>query len=86
MYANITNNDNEIAKVADDHISSETDAEIARESVTVYDASVSYRVKDVKLGLVVNNLLDKKYFVPSSVGNYYPGLRRTVMLTSSLSF
>jgi iron complex outermembrane receptor protein len=56
------------------------------ESVTVYDASVSYRVKDVKLGLVVNNLLDKKYFVPSSVGNYYPGLRRTVMLTSSLSF
>ena len=56
------------------------------ESVTVYDASISYRVKDVKLGLVVNNLLDKKYFVPSSVGNYYPGLRRTVMLTSSLSF
>jgi iron complex outermembrane receptor protein len=56
------------------------------ESVTVYDANISYRVKDVKLGLVVNNLLDKKYFVPSSVGNYYPGLRRTVMLTSSLSF
>jgi iron complex outermembrane recepter protein len=56
------------------------------ESVTVYDASISYRVKGVKLGLVVNNLLDKKYFVPSSVGNYYPGLRRTVMLTSSLSF
>jgi iron complex outermembrane receptor protein len=56
-------------------------------AVTLYDATVSYRVKDVKLGLAVNNLFDKKYFVPASVsGNYYPGLRRTVMLTSSLSF
>jgi iron complex outermembrane receptor protein len=56
-------------------------------AVTLYDATVSYRVKDVKLGLALNNLFDKKYYVPASVsGNYYPGLRRTVMLTSSLSF
>lgn len=56
-------------------------------AVTLYDASVSYRVKDVKLGLALNNLFDKKYYVPASVsGNYYPGLRRTVMFTLSLSF
>lgn len=61
------------------------------DSATLYDAHVSYTMKDVKFALVVNNLLDKKYWIPSSANGatdtfYFPALRRTVMFTSSLSF
>jgi iron complex outermembrane receptor protein len=59
--------------------------------VTVYDSQVSYRMKGVSLNLAINNLLDKKYVVPSSQSLsdaplYFPALRRTAMLTATMDF
>jgi len=60
-------------------------------AVTVYDSQVSYRMKGVSLNLAINNLLDKKYVVPSSQSSsagplYFPALRRTAMLTATMDF
>jgi iron complex outermembrane receptor protein len=60
-------------------------------SATVYDAQVSYRMKDTSLNLAVNNLLDKQYMIPgysSSAGSplFFPALRRTAMLTATFDF
>jgi len=48
-------------------------------------------MKNVRLNLVINNLLDKKYVVPSSQSSraaslYFPALRRTAMLTATMDF
>ncbi len=60
-------------------------------AATVYDSQVSYRMKGVSLNLAINNLLDKKYVVPSSQSTstaplYFPALRRTAMLTATMDF
>lgn len=60
-------------------------------SATIYDAQASYKLKDVKFTLAINNLLDKKYFVPgsqSSTGGaqVFPAQRRTVMLNTTFTF
>ncbi|MFM1924449.1 MAG: hypothetical protein RIT44_255 [Pseudomonadota bacterium] len=60
-------------------------------AATVYDSQVSYRMKGVSLNLAINNLLDKKYVVPSSQSSsagplYFPAPRRTVMLTATMDF
>lgn len=60
-------------------------------SATVYDAQVSYRMKDTSLNLAINNLLDKQYMIPgysSSAGSplFFPALRRTAMLTATFDF
>jgi iron complex outermembrane receptor protein len=60
-------------------------------AATVYDSQVSYRMKGVSLNLAINNLLDKKYVVPSSQSLsaaplYFPALRRTAMLTATMDF
>jgi iron complex outermembrane receptor protein len=65
-------------------------------AATVYDSQVSYRMKAVSLNLAINNLLDKKYVVPSSQSSsagpssagplYFPAPRRTVMLTATMDF
>jgi iron complex outermembrane receptor protein len=59
--------------------------------VTVYDSQVSYRMKGVSLNLAINNLLDKKYVVPSSQSSsagplYFPAPGRTAMLTATMDF
>jgi outer membrane receptor protein involved in Fe transport len=48
-------------------------------------------MKGVSLNLAINNLLDKKYVVPSSQSLsaaplYFPALRRTAMLTATMDF
>jgi iron complex outermembrane receptor protein len=60
-------------------------------AVTVYDSQVSYRMKGVSLNLAINNLLDKKYVVPSSQSSsagplYFPAPGRTAMLTATMDF
>jgi iron complex outermembrane receptor protein len=61
------------------------------QAVTVYDAQVSYRMKNVSLNLAINNLLDTVYVVPSSQSLrdaplYFPALRRTAMLSATMDF
>lgn len=60
-------------------------------SATIYDAQASYKLKDVRFTLAINNLLDKKYFVPGSQSvagstQVFPAQRRTVMLNTTLTF
>lgn len=60
-------------------------------AITVYDSQVSYRMKGVSFNLAINNLLDKKYVVPSSQSSsagplYFPAPRRTAMLTATMDF
>ena len=60
-------------------------------AATVYDAQASYQMKNVRLNLAINNLLDKKYVVPSSQSSsaaplYFPALRRSAMLTATMDF
>jgi iron complex outermembrane receptor protein len=53
---------------------------------TVFDAQVSYRVGSVRLGLVVDNLADRKVWVPSRYfggGQVTPAPRRSVAATAS---
>lgn len=55
---------------------------------TLLDAQASYTLKRVRFDLSVNNLADKKYYVPAS-GNaalVYPALRRTWKLNANLNF
>lgn len=52
----------------------------------VVDAQVSYRVDAVRLGLVVDNLADRKYWLPSRYfggGQVTPAPRRSVAATAS---
>ncbi len=58
-------------------------------AATVWDAQVSYKMRDVKLGLNINNLFDKKYYVPSAYfggGQVTPALPRTISATAAFSF
>ncbi len=58
-------------------------------SATVADAQVSYKLRDMKLGLSISNLFDKKYYVPSAYfggGQVIPALPRTVSATANFSF
>lgn len=58
-------------------------------SATVFDAQASWQVSRVTLGLVVNNLADKQYFVPSRYfggGQVTPAPRRSVAATARLDF
>jgi iron complex outermembrane receptor protein len=55
-------------------------------AATVFDAQVSYRVGSVRLGLVVDNLTDRKFWVPSRYfggGQVTPATRRSVAATAS---
>lgn len=55
-------------------------------AATVVDAQVSYRVGSVRLGLVVDNLTDRQYWVPSRYfggGQVTPAPRRSVAATAS---
>ncbi len=55
-------------------------------AATVFDAQVSYRVGSVRLGLVVDNLTDRQYWVPSRYfggGQVTPAPRRSVAATAS---
>ena len=55
-------------------------------AATVFDAQVSYRIGSVRLGLVVDNLTDRKYWVPSRYfggGQVTPAPRRSVAATAS---
>ena len=58
-------------------------------AVTLWDAQVSYELKNVRLGLNVANLLDKQYMSPSAYfggGQLLPGMPRTVTATATVSF
>ena len=58
-------------------------------STTVWDAQISYTVRQARLGLSIHNLSDKEYFVPSAYfgGNQViPALPRTVVATANFSF
>jgi iron complex outermembrane receptor protein len=58
-------------------------------AATVFDAQVSYRVRSARLGLVVDNLTDRKYWVPSRYfggGQVTPAPRRSVAATASWQF
>jgi len=58
-------------------------------SATVWDAQASFRMRSVKLGLGVNNLTDRKYYVPSNYfggGQVVPALPRTFVATADISF
>jgi len=53
---------------------------------TVFDAQVSYQVGSLRLGLVVDNLADRQYWVPSRYfggGQVTPAPRRSVAATAS---
>ncbi len=55
-------------------------------AATAFDAQVSYRVGSVRLGLVVDNLTDRRYWVPSRYfggGQVTPAPRRSVAATAS---
>jgi iron complex outermembrane receptor protein len=55
-------------------------------AATVFDAQASYRVGSVRLGLVLDNLTDRKYWVPSRYfggGQVTPAPRRSVAATAS---
>jgi iron complex outermembrane receptor protein len=58
-------------------------------AATVFDAQLSYHLKQVRLGLAVNNLADKKYYLPSAYfagGQVTPAAPRTITATASLEF
>jgi iron complex outermembrane receptor protein len=58
-------------------------------SATIADAQVSYKLHDMKLGLNVSNLFNKKYYMPSAYfggGQVIPALPRTVSATANFSF
>ena len=58
-------------------------------AATVWDAQLAYKVANVNLRLVVNNLADKKYWVPSRYfggGQVTPSPRRSVQASASVEF
>jgi iron complex outermembrane receptor protein len=58
-------------------------------SVTLWDAQLSYELRNLRLGLNVVNLLDKQYMSPSAYfggGQLLPGMPRTVTATARVSF
>jgi iron complex outermembrane receptor protein len=58
-------------------------------AVTLWDAQLSYEMRQVKLGMNVANLLDKQYMSPSAYfggGQLMPGMPRTVTATATVSF
>lgn len=58
-------------------------------AATVADAQFSYKLRDMRLGLNINNLFDKKYYVPSAYfggGQVIPALPRTFSATANFSF
>lgn len=58
-------------------------------AATIADAQLSYRLRDMKLGLNISNLFDKKYYMPSAYfggGQVIPALPRTVSATANFSF
>ena len=58
-------------------------------ATTVWDAQLSYSMRDARFGLNFYNLADKEYYVPSNYfgGNQViPALPRTVTATASLFF
>jgi iron complex outermembrane receptor protein len=55
---------------------------------TIADAQLSYKMRGMRFGLNINNLFDKKYYVPSSYflgGQVIPALPRTVSATANFS-
>jgi|CXWL01.1.fsa_nt_gi iron complex outermembrane receptor protein len=58
-------------------------------SATVADAQLSYKLRDMRFGLNIYNLFDKKFYVPSAYfggGQVMPALPRTVSASASFSF
>ena len=58
-------------------------------AATVFDAQLSYRIGAAQLGLAVNNLADKTYWVPSRYfggGQVTPAPRRSVAATAQWQF
>lgn len=58
-------------------------------AATVWDAQVSYKFGKARIGLGINNLLDKKYYVPSAYfggGQVTPALPRTLSATLQYAF
>lgn len=58
-------------------------------SATIADAQVAYKLRDMKFGLNISNLFDKKYYVPSAYfggGQVIPVLPRTISATVNFSF
>jgi len=58
-------------------------------SVTLWDAQLSYELRNLRLGLNVVNLLDEQYMSPSAYfggGQLLPGMPRTVTATARVSF
>lgn len=58
-------------------------------SATVWDSQFSYTIQKMRFGLDVNNLLNKKYYVPSNYfggGQVIPAQPRTVTATATFSF
>ncbi len=57
--------------------------------VTVWDAQISYKMGDMRFGLSVQNLLNKKYYEPANYfggGQVIPGTDRTVHANVNWSF
>lgn len=58
-------------------------------AATLWDSQISYQIKSARFGLNVNNLLDKKYLVPSAYfggGLVLPAMPRTITATANFSF
>lgn len=58
-------------------------------AATVWDAQLQYQLDKVRLSASINNLLDKKYFIPSNYfggGHVLPAQRRHLSVTASYSF
>lgn len=58
-------------------------------AATVWDAQVAYTLRSMKFGVNINNLLNKKYYVPSAYfagGQVTPALPRTISATANFSF
>jgi iron complex outermembrane recepter protein len=59
------------------------------QAVTLWDAQVSYKVKDARFGLNINNLANTQYYRPAAYfngGQVMPGLPRTILATAKFSF
>jgi iron complex outermembrane recepter protein len=58
-------------------------------AATLWDAQVGYRIGDARYALRVDNLADRKYFVPStyfSGGQVIPARPRTVQASANFAF
>jgi iron complex outermembrane receptor protein len=58
-------------------------------AATVWDAQISYKTGQVRYGIAVNNVLDKKYFIPAAYfagGNVTPAAPRTFAVSADFGF